>query len=122
MCSSFQVCFFFSSRRRHTRCALVTGVQTCALPILNDMGPSDASARADMLVDLFTSIGLSGVEWELVEGELYRIDRNIQLQVEPVTAEDRTAILSRWLADARLPDEAKSAMAELYNSFGAESV
>src|SRR3546814_9352241 len=34
--SSFfrDVCFFFfSSRRRHTRCALVTGVQTCALPI-----------------------------------------------------------------------------------------
>src|SRR3546814_8502879 len=25
--------FFFSSRRRHTRCALVTGVQTCAFPI-----------------------------------------------------------------------------------------
>src|SRR3546814_7691524 len=31
--SSFFI-FFFSSRRRHTRCALVTGVQTCALPIL----------------------------------------------------------------------------------------
>src|SRR3546814_18653484 len=28
--------FFFSSRRRHTRCALVTGVQTCALPISFD--------------------------------------------------------------------------------------
>src|SRR3546814_17651612 len=28
--------FFFSSRRRHTRCALVTGVQTCALPIYPD--------------------------------------------------------------------------------------
>src|SRR3546814_6999260 len=27
------VLFFVSSRRRHTRCALVTGVQTCALPI-----------------------------------------------------------------------------------------
>src|SRR3546814_2018970 len=27
------ISFFFSSRRRHTRCALVTGVQTCALPI-----------------------------------------------------------------------------------------
>src|SRR3546814_4805722 len=27
------MCFFVSSRRRHTRCALVTGVQTCALPI-----------------------------------------------------------------------------------------
>src|SRR3546814_4036143 len=32
--------FFFSSRRRHTRCALLTGVQTCALPIscLRDCG------------------------------------------------------------------------------------
>src|SRR3546814_17323488 len=29
----FTCMFFFSSRRRHTRCALVTGVQTCALPI-----------------------------------------------------------------------------------------
>src|SRR3546814_3380050 len=29
----FCLVFFFSSRRRHTRCALVTGVQTCALPI-----------------------------------------------------------------------------------------
>src|SRR3546814_7437089 len=28
--------FFFSSRRRHTRCSLVTGVQTCALPIFSD--------------------------------------------------------------------------------------
>src|SRR3546814_13225764 len=34
-CLLFQYLFFlfFSSRRRHTRCALVTGVQTCALPI-----------------------------------------------------------------------------------------
>src|SRR3546814_4803045 len=29
--------FFLSSRRRHTRCALVTGVQTCALPIYTDL-------------------------------------------------------------------------------------
>src|SRR3546814_10186565 len=32
-------CFFFSSRRRHTRCALVTGVQTCSLPI-SDCAPN----------------------------------------------------------------------------------
>src|SRR3546814_7197977 len=32
----FLLFFFFSSRRRHTRCALVTGVQTCALPISAD--------------------------------------------------------------------------------------
>src|SRR3546814_3671381 len=32
--------FFFSSRRRHTSCALVTGVQTCALPIcLREQAP-----------------------------------------------------------------------------------
>src|SRR3546814_9774341 len=56
---------FFSSRRRHTRCALVTGVQTCALPISQALGaaqvvggvgagtagtaPSAAAARADQL-------------------------------------------------------------------------
>src|SRR3546814_3498207 len=36
VCESLLIQFlfvFFSSRRRHTRCALVTGVQTCALPI-----------------------------------------------------------------------------------------
>src|SRR3546814_18218896 len=34
----FVLCLFvfFSSRRRHTRCALVTGVQTCALPISSE--------------------------------------------------------------------------------------
>src|SRR3546814_15896253 len=37
--SSLWMCsFFFSSRRRHTRCALVTGVQTCALPISDMVG------------------------------------------------------------------------------------
>src|SRR3546814_12841771 len=39
--------FFFSSRRRHTRCALVTGVQTCALPILKlpqTLSPSEVLA------------------------------------------------------------------------------
>src|SRR3546814_7587504 len=33
---AFILAFFFSSRRRHTRCALVAGVQTCALPIYKD--------------------------------------------------------------------------------------
>src|SRR3546814_11087076 len=49
--------FFFSSRRLHTRCALVTGVQTCALPILQGheiaararfgiaLAPADFAAR-----------------------------------------------------------------------------
>src|SRR3546814_10370107 len=40
------VSFFFSSRRRHTRCALVTGVQTCALPIsLDELAQAGLVAR-----------------------------------------------------------------------------
>src|SRR3546814_5552148 len=39
------VCFFFSSRRRHTRCALVTGVQTCALPILVEITPMGSNKK-----------------------------------------------------------------------------
>src|SRR3546814_10371997 len=42
LCSFFDcVYFFFSSRRRHTRCALVTGVQTCALPICREPFAAD---------------------------------------------------------------------------------
>src|SRR3546814_6984022 len=38
--------FFFSSRRRHTRCALVTGVQTCALPICCQADPRSPGCTA----------------------------------------------------------------------------
>src|SRR3546814_6593717 len=37
--------FFFSSRRRHTICALVTGVQTCALPIFLLPGGYEVDGR-----------------------------------------------------------------------------
>src|SRR3546814_10595111 len=53
--------FFFSSRRRHTRCALVTGVQTCALPISAacDAGPhsSIVAATESASSDLFICPG-----------------------------------------------------------------
>src|SRR3546814_7266798 len=45
MCVSL-ICFFFSSRRRHTRCALVTVVQTCALPIYRVEAGQIAAAKA----------------------------------------------------------------------------
>src|SRR3546814_9580935 len=48
--SLFVLCFFFSSRRRHTRCALVTGVQTCALPIWSGML---ASTRSKFTFSIF---------------------------------------------------------------------
>src|SRR3546814_18876829 len=46
------LCFFvfFSSRRRHTRCALVTGVQTCALPISRRRALLDRRAKGDAAV------------------------------------------------------------------------
>src|SRR3546814_6160049 len=48
LCCSFLFCFFFfSSRRRHTRCALVTGVQTCALPIY---------ASTTLMIDTLTKV------------------------------------------------------------------
>src|SRR3546814_5775412 len=44
------MCFFFSSRRRHTRCALVTGVQTCALPICGSAGKGIATYHLRLLL------------------------------------------------------------------------
>src|SRR3546814_1350276 len=47
----FMYCFFFSSRRRHTRCALVTGVQTCALPIYRRIMLIAVPALGSLLVE-----------------------------------------------------------------------
>src|SRR3546814_8943612 len=69
-CSALFVCFFFfSSRRRHTSCALVTGVQTCALPISRskrqriervvDRNPAVEHERA---LQLLVEPGLGGFE------------------------------------------------------------
>src|SRR3546814_981850 len=62
MCYLFLcICFFFSSRRRHTRCALVTGVQTCALPIWMPVKPLaialDAVNRLDDVLELEADAG-----------------------------------------------------------------
>src|SRR3546814_10838141 len=48
----FFFCFFFSSRRRHTRCALVTGVQTCALPIFSAHDWVEGGITADDAVHI----------------------------------------------------------------------
>src|SRR3546814_18785042 len=53
--------FFFSSRRRHTICALVTGVQTCALP----------SRINDFMCGLFAGIGIRLIDFKLEFGRLW---------------------------------------------------
>src|SRR3546814_7096730 len=60
--------FLFSSRRRHTRCALVTGVQTCALPI--------SKARLDALVEASDRLQKDFGSWGVPWGEVNRFQRN----------------------------------------------
>src|SRR3546814_1126493 len=63
-------CFFFSSRRRHTRCALVTGVQTCALPISK---PFDPRLIVKIAPAVAQAAALSGVARRPIEDlEAYR--------------------------------------------------
>src|SRR3546814_5225275 len=63
--------FFFSSRRRHTSCALVTGVQTCALPICPDrivIGVASQRSAA-VLQRLYRPQQLAGVPLEVTGPE-----------------------------------------------------
>src|SRR3546814_9331462 len=61
--------FFFSSRRRHTRCALVTGVQTCALPIcaLDGAGGETLASAETSQVTTGATITVT-VNWTKVTG------------------------------------------------------
>src|SRR3546814_9490874 len=62
------IVFFFSSRRRHTRCALVTGVQTCALPISDPVLVHGDYRMGNIMVDMAEGQagGLAAVlDWEL---------------------------------------------------------
>src|SRR3546814_325996 len=85
---SFDSDFFFSSRRRHTRCALVTGVQTCALPICELIPAIRAGQRAKLdarIADLAQAADPGRVEQELVlwlqkldvDEELDRLDSHV---------------------------------------------
>src|SRR3546814_4180830 len=60
---SLKVIFIFSSRRRHTRCALVTGVQTCALPI-SEPCLSRSVAGARFRVETVRETGRGGAAQE----------------------------------------------------------
>src|SRR3546814_12314734 len=67
--------FFFSSRRRHTRCALVTGVQTCALPIFDigdKLGRRAVAKGADAVDEERLALWKNG-RHRIVEGSCDRI-------------------------------------------------
>src|SRR3546814_3539822 len=60
MVCMFCVLFFFSSGRRHTICALVTGVHTCALPIYQIAGGQRAGDRGGIVI-FEAALGLAAV-------------------------------------------------------------
>src|SRR3546814_9218907 len=58
--------FLFSSRRRHTRCALVTGVQTCALPIYDAAALLVDAQESRRIVDRLYGYPVSEVVWRKI--------------------------------------------------------
>src|SRR3546814_3186158 len=89
MCRSV---FCFSSRRRHTSCALVTGVQTCALPILSQKGKlsaADAQAALERVQPAATLEALAGCQL-VIEAIVERLDikRDLFARLEAIVGPD----------------------------------
>src|SRR3546814_6695228 len=70
----FLLCVLFSSRRRHTCCALVTGVQTCALPILPTVLLNYDAATLDLP---YVAVDNYRGAWTMTEALLARGARRI---------------------------------------------
>src|SRR3546814_4636078 len=82
--SEVSVCsFFFSSRRRHTRCALVTGVQTCARPILPNHEPRGCSRGASYSWYLYSG---NRLKYPLIRARLLELWREARRTHAPVNA------------------------------------
>src|SRR3546814_8252519 len=75
--------FSFSSRRRHTRCALVTGVQTCALPIsrtIEDSLQGRYVRNPQVTVNIKSSVSqVVTVDGEVKEPGLYPVTNQMTL-------------------------------------------
>src|SRR3546814_2918107 len=90
---------FFSSRRRHTSCALVTGVQTCALPISFGMrravvidNDAPVAGQARLTRELILGLG-AAADKRVVCGEAASIAG--QYLLEPVVAREACHVCSR---------------------------
>src|SRR3546814_6409529 len=73
MYSSICLVFCFSSRRRHTSCALVTGVQTCALPISHSNFVENTAFVLILLA--LVELGFGSSIWLWGVGALYLVGR-----------------------------------------------
>src|SRR3546814_5822757 len=105
-------CFFFSSSRRHTRCALVTGVQTCALPIYPDNTGIDdgipdrvlAPNTRQLYFDYVPTYWLNGQRYMVEDGNVR--ESNCDIEYSPGRSEERSVgkecvstCLYRWSPD-----------------------
>src|SRR3546814_7103520 len=99
-CFLMFVCLFFSSRRRHTRCALVTGVQTCALPIYYPL----RGGRQYNLVVTFHS--REQEEWGVTDGSRDEVLSYFEgIHPLPHQMLDRPTSRRRWATADRDPVE-----------------
>src|SRR3546814_9044740 len=85
--------FFFSSRRRHTRCALVTGVQTCALPICEDDLP-DSLKPDPSTQDWKITVPQAKRLW-VIKGQRGMPDWAFRELIEEITGQGSTREISR---------------------------
>src|SRR3546814_17518229 len=92
------IVYCFSSRRRHTRCVLVTVVQTCALPIY-EKGPVSIRLAGAYRSGYLDELGGSAEEDRYVRKHFqfdvsgkYRITRNLQVFAELVNGFDEPYI------------------------------
>src|SRR3546814_20588098 len=97
--------FFCSSRRRHTRCALVTGVQTCALPIygLNSITGSNAGLGGLVRVSLSEGFGTCVVARRLHQFREAHPDIAVELAISSgfLSPSKRAAAIALMLARPR---------------------
>src|SRR3546814_9166500 len=99
VCAFVMLCFFFSSRRRHTRCALVTGVQTCALPISNAKvsAPQTIWAKAGVSREQFGAealeCGLQGLALKIDNSEEVKTLARASEQLDALDTSARAALI-----------------------------
>src|SRR3546814_16195041 len=102
--------FFFSSRRRHTRCALVTGVQTCALPI-SERNEGNLVAARRRGVRLIEADEIELVENILCRGQLFGDE--VLCRLPPIFKSPLAALeqaVERW--DGRRPQIGRASCRE----------
>src|SRR3546814_5664067 len=91
------VCVFFASRRRHTRCALVTGVQTCALPISGTVRALVANMVVGVSKGFERKLNLVGVGYRAqIQGDAVKLQLGFShdiLHKLPAGVKDRKSVV-----------------------------